>query len=340
MYIKHKKLVLSTEKIVIPGASFLDLGPLRVLGPKQALFSLLFRYQWPIGLSDHNKLYKTYQAILENRYGTLISPCLQCKNKVMCLVSSHTEMNYDWPKEICPYLNSSSDAIADRKIPGEKVRYNKLKFVYDHKCDSCGLKSCCYNYSLIIRMLCTHFTQMEKIQEKAEKEIANTWGSEERFMAALSASWQEVYFKPSCGKRRRKFRVAFIHPDQTIDLIQDYYPFHVHNVSIPAYKAGLVIPEKQNTKYIKEDILTAWLLWKMAGEQITSNRNGRCTGLGRIWISGHHNFLLSLNLDNSGHPVLVTSTSRWRYSTVFESFHDIGWKLNWSACQVKTCLGI
>jgi hypothetical protein len=187
---------------------------------------------------------------------------------------------------------------------------------------------------MIIRMLCPNFTQKEVLFEKAEKKIIQTWGSVQRFMSGLSAGWTEIYWKPTEGKRKRRYRVALVYPDHQVELMQDYYPYTYRKTVIPAYKLGLIIPEKNTRVYSKDDFLTTWVLWSMMRENLIHTRKWKRSGPGYTYICGHNNLLLSLYVDYSGHPVLVTSTSKWRYNTVFADFNDIGWNMEWSAMSV------
>jgi len=328
------KLVCSQEKQEPHGAAFMDLGPLRILGPREALFKHLNNYKWPMGLSDPPKLLQTLQSIQETAYGTSFSPCRSCQQKVICLVESHTDQYYKWPGETCPILNNSGKAIPDKKLHGIKIKTHKLKFVMDHKCELCAFKACCYQYLMIVRMLCPNFTKKEVLIEKAVSSIQATWTSVDRFMAGLSAGWTELYWRPPEGKRKRRYRVALVYPNHRVELIQDYYPYTYVKSPVPAYKLGLVIPEKKSTVYSRDHILTAWILWNMMRKTLIHTRKWRRPRPEYIRICGHNNLLLSLFVNHSGHPVLVTSTSRWKYNTVFSDFNDIGWNLEWSAMSV------
>ena len=188
---------------------------------------------------------------------------------------------------------------------------------------------------MIVRMLCPRFTKIEALVGKAEKRIIETWGSVDRFMAGLSVGWHEITWRPPEGNRKRRYRVALVYPDHEVELLKDYYPYIYRETPLPAYRVGLDVPEKTTAVYSKDDVLTSWVLWRMMQMNLIHTRKWKRSGPGYFYISGHSNFLLSLYVDTSGHPVLVSSTSKWKYNTVFADFNDIGWNLAWSANQVN-----
>jgi len=334
MYIKHMKLVCTNEKLNIPGTAYLDLKPLRVLGPKEVFYRLLDYYKWYNGLYDPQNLFKMYQAVRISHGQIQEFPCLSCSKKVICLVSTHTDRNYEWPKEICPLFQGPAGTIPDKKLTGEKVKLNKLRFIMEHKCTLCAHRTSCQRHPMIKRILCKHYTKIEELHELAQDKIIQTWGSVNRFMTALQTGWKEVHWKPPEGKRRRRYRVFFVHPNQKIDLIKDYYPYTLREHPVHAYKVGLQIPEESETIYTKDDLLTSWILWDWVREVLINRRKMNFHGPGHTFICGHHNYLLSMYRDHSGHPMLVTSTSRWKYKTLFADFSDIGWNLEWAPISV------
>jgi len=338
MYIKHMKLVCTTDKMNIQGAAYLDLEPLRIIGSKEVIYRLLNYYKWCIGLYEKQKLFQLYQSVNEINGQTSNSPCVICPQKVICLVSSHTDHNHEWLEKICPFFKGSTMTIPDKKLTGEKVKVDKLGFVLAHKCNLCAHRTGCNRSAIIMRILCKNYKKIEELHELAHERITQTWGSVDRFMAALEVGWAEVHWKPPEGKRRRQFRVAFIHPDHEIELIKNYYPYLLREHPVPAHKLGLLVPEKTESIYTKDDMLTSWVLWNSMREMIDHRKQLNYNKPGYTYICGHSNYLLSMYIDHSGHPMLVTSTSRWKYRTLFSDFNAIGWNMQWSPRSVMTNL--
>lgn len=105
-------------------------------------------------------------------------------------------------------------------------------------------------------------------------------------------------------------------------------------IILPAHELGLRVPDKPASPIRKDDLLTAWLLWRMTRNHLERCRKWHNNGLGHIYICGHNNLLLSMSVDYGNHPVLGTATSRWKFTTTFRDFNDIGWNLEWTANQV------
>jgi len=330
MYIKHMKLVCTSVKKVVPRAAFLDLGPLRVFGTKEALYYRLCQYRWPLS-SGQEKLFRTYQSIRALDKKELCSPCTGCPVKVKCLVTCYSDHDYQWPGSLCENIQKDSRTLPDRFFRDKKVTFNKMIFILEHKCDSCGLNACCYGFSMILRILCPNYIQKEILYAMAEKKIMETWGSVNRFMATLTLGWKEVFWKPPEGKRERKYRIAFIHPNQDLELIQEYYPYRLRTSPVQAKTLGLSVSVEGT--YSKEHAMASWVLWKFL-QQLNQSRNTRHDSLGRSSVCGHCNFVLSMHADQDGHPVLVSATSKWKYHVNFTSFDDIGYKLGWRPLNV------
>ena len=156
MYIKHMKLICSTEKNEIQGIAFIDLKPFRIYGTKEAILRKLNQYRWHIGLSKSQKLLKTFQSVkIQNAQGQE-SVCKDCPQRVICLVSAHVG-NIQWPEEVCPFIKADSRSVKDNKISSQKVVCDKLSFIMEHKCDLCSSNICFSMNSMITRMLCTDF---------------------------------------------------------------------------------------------------------------------------------------------------------------------------------------
>lgn len=254
--------------------------------------------------------------------------------KVKCLLTSHTDREYKWPIDVCTNIDGHSPTLPDRFFHEKKITANKFRFIMENKCDSCALNQCCYNYSIMHKMLCPHYVQRDDLFEKAKRSISGIWGSVNRFMAAMTLGWQCVTWRPPEAKRERRYRIVSIHPDQSIDLIQEYYPYRLRIGSIQAKVFGLCIPEERSIEFTRDDVLTSWVLWQFVQKQLHDSDKGRNTNLGRFYICGHRNFLLSMHASQYGHPVLETATSRYKYSVTFEKYDHIGYKLGWRPSTV------
>jgi len=338
MYIKHLNLVCTDSRQVIPGASYLDLGPFRVLGEPESLMRRLYHYHRGAEITSNQKLFQMYQKIQTLREDSLQSECQRCPKKVICLVSANTDRNYDWPRDICPNAKQCGDTLPDRQIEGKKESWHKWKFVLEKKCNPCAFHANCQYKRLISRMLCTGFTDKEKLFDLAEARIRETWESVDRFMAAMTCGWTEINWRPPDGKRKRRYRSGLVYPDGKVELIRDYYPYRLHTAPVPAERLRLSVPAEISTQYSQDVILNTWLLWHMMRAHVQQSRKWQRTGLGSIWIRGHHNFLLGLHINHRGNPVLSTATSRWEYNTEFYRFSDIGWNLEWSPSSVMQSL--
>ncbi|OVE80500.1 hypothetical protein BVY01_00175 [bacterium I07] len=335
MYIKHMKLICSDLKQKTSGLVSLQNGPLQVLGSKETLFAYLYRYQWPLGLSDHQSLFQMFQNMKLLTHEGTSSPCKSCPKRVICLVTSHQDRDYSWPREVCPLIKAEKHTIRDNQLTGEKLTHNKTRFVMDRKCNACALKACCTHYTLVLRILCNHFTEKESLVVMARENILKVWPSVEELMRALTLGWRFLNFRPPGGKRKRRFRIAYIHPNQEVDLIQDYYPYQLLKRSVPLDQLGLQLPEEENLIISDDGLVTTYIFWRLLNEHVRQNRqHSYYRGLGSLRILGHTNYLLSLYRNIEGHPVLVTANSRWSYETTFQTFDSIGWKMEWSPLSV------
>ena len=329
MYIKHMRLVCSTVKKTIPNVAFLDLGPLRVYATVQALYRRFYQYRWSMG-QRNGKLFRLYQSVQITRKNTLYSPCTFCDQKAKCLLVSSSENEGGWPGDTCQYTDGELRTLPDRLFRDRKVTDHKAGFVLEHKCKTCGLSSCCGNYSLILRILCKNHVERDVLFGLAEKRINETWGSINRFTAGLNLGWNEVRWKLPEAMRERRYRIAFVHPDSSLQLIQPYYPYRLRPGPVHAKELGLVLEEKEIKTASRSNMAAAWVLWKMVEEQLDQSKNRKHTNLGRFYICGHCNFLLSIHIDSEGHPVLTTATSRYKFNVTFHGLDDIGYKLGWS----------
>ena len=333
MYIKHMSLVCSTSTKMVPNTSFIESGPVRIYGTAKALYRRLYQYRWATD-SGGERLFRRYQSIQTNNGRELQSTCGGCPMKVKCLLSSHSDREYKWPVDVCMNVDGYSPTLPDRHFHEKKVTVNKFHFIMENKCGSCALNQSCYNYGMIVRMLCPHYIRKEDLFNKAERAISGIWGSVNRFMAAMTLGWQRLTWRPHEAKRERRYRIVSIHPDQSIDLIQDYYPYRLRIGSIQSKMFGLCIPEEGSIEYTSDDVLTSWILWQFVHAQLQNSDKRRNTNLGRLYICGHRNFLLSMHASPYGHPILETATARYKYSVTFERFDHIGYKLGWRPSTV------